>query len=173
VDELVRDAQTVVPGGDEIVGVPHGVSFRDASTIVDERGTLCEMYDERWDWHGDPLVYSYFCTVRPGVVKGWALHHEHEDRYFVLLGELEVVLYDDREDSPTRGLLAKVYLTDLRRRLMNIPAGVWHAVRNVGQRDVVLVNFPTVPFDHASPDKYRLPLETDLIPHSFGGAQGF
>ena len=172
-DELVRDAQTVVPGGDEIVGVPHGVSFRDASTIVDERGTLCEMYDERWDWHGAPLVSAYFCTIRPGVVKGWALHEEHEDRYFVMQGEMEVVLYDDRKDSPTQGLLSKVYLTELRRRLMNIPTGVWHADRNIGQKDVVLVNFPTAPYNHERPDKFRLPIDTDLIPHSFGDSWGW
>ena len=140
---------------------------------MDERGSLCEMFDERWDWPDDPLVYAYFVTVRPGIVKGWAMHHEHEDRYFVVDGELEVVLYDDREDSPTRGLLSKVYLTEHRRRLMNIPVGVWHADHNVGREDVLLVNFPTLPYDHAQPDKYRLPLDTDKIPHSFHGAHGW
>ena len=113
--------------------MPAGVTFKDVTTQVDERGSLCEMFDERWDWHGDPLVYSYFVTVRPGVVKGWAMHLEHEDRYFIVNGELEVVLYDDREDSTTRGLLSKVYLTEHRRRLMNIPAGVWHADHNIGR----------------------------------------
>ena len=34
------------------------------------------------------------------------MHKRHEDRYFVLHGEMEVVLYDDREDSSTRGLVA-------------------------------------------------------------------
>ena len=101
------------------------------------------MFDERWDWPPDPLVYAYFCTIRPGVVKGWALHREHEDRYFVVQGEMEVTLYDDREDSPTRGMLVQVYLTEFDRRLMNIPAGIWHADRNVGSKDVLLVNFPT------------------------------
>ena len=30
-----------------------------------------------------------------------------------------------------------------------------------------LVNLPTRAYDHAHPDKYRLPLDTDLIPFRF------
>jgi dTDP-4-dehydrorhamnose 3,5-epimerase len=169
----VRDGQTSVPGSGAVEAVPDGVSFRRVNTLVDERGTLCEMFDERWDWSDEPLVYSYFCTIRPGVVKGWALHREHEDRYLVVQGEMEVTLYDDREESPTRGMLAQVYLSEYDRRLMNVPIGVWHADRNVGSKDVLLVNFPTRGFDHENPDKYRLPLDTELIPHSFGDARGW
>ena len=99
--EGVRDAQTSAPGSAAVEAVPDGVRFKRVNTLVDERGSLCEMFDERWDWPPEPLVYSYFCTIRPGVVKGWALHREHEDRYFVVQGEMEVTLYDDREDSPT------------------------------------------------------------------------
>jgi dTDP-4-dehydrorhamnose 3,5-epimerase len=171
--EGVRDGLTARPGSAAVETVPDGVRFRRVNTIVDERGSLCEMFDERWEWPDDPLVYSYFSTLRPGVVKGWALHREHEDRYFVVYGEMEVTLYDDREDSPTRGLLSQIYLTELDRRLMNIPAGVWHADRNVGHKDVLLVNFPTRPFDHDNPDKFRLPIDTELIPHSFGDARGW
>jgi dTDP-4-dehydrorhamnose 3,5-epimerase len=169
----VQDVQTVTPEGAQLAQLPHGVSFRDAITHVDERGTVCEMYDERWDWHPDPLVFAYTFTIRPGMAKGWGLHKRHEDRYFVLLGDLEVVLYDAREDSPTRGLVSKVYLSHLHRRLMNIPAGVWHAERNVGETDVHVVNFPTIPYDHSNPDKYRLPLDTDEIPYDWPGTPGW
>jgi dTDP-4-dehydrorhamnose 3,5-epimerase len=112
-------------------------------------------------------------TLRPGMIKGWGLHKEHEDRYFVLFGELEIVLYDDRPDSPTRGLVASVVLSEYRRRLMNIPAGVWHANRNLGSKDVVVINFPTILYEHANPDKYRLPLDTDQIPYKFAPLQGW
>ena len=172
--ELSRDRQTVTASGEELIQLPDGVGFRDAVTHVDDRGSLCELYDPRWGWSPDPLVYSYMFTLRPGIVKGWAMHKEHEDRYFLLFGDLEVVLYDDRDESPTQGLVAKVYLSEHRRRLMNIPAGIWHADHNVGDRDVVAVNFPTRPYEHENPDKYRLPIDTDRIPHRFdAGARGW
>jgi dTDP-4-dehydrorhamnose 3,5-epimerase len=171
--EILRDAQTVSRDGQLLAPVPEGVRFRTATTHVDDRGSLCEMFDPRWGWHPGPLCYAYFVTVRPRVVKGWARHHLHEDRYFVIHGDLEVVLYDDREDSPTRGLLSRVYLSGLERRLMSIPTGVWHADHNVGTEDVLLVNFPDRPYDHETPDKERLPLVNDLIPHRFPpGAYG-
>ena len=131
------------------------------------------MFDPRWGWHDDPLVFVYTFTIRPGYVKGWGLHEHHEDRYFVLAGELELVFYDDRPDSPTRGLVSKVYLNQYRRRLVNVPAGVWHADRNPGQTDVIVVNFPTIQYDHSAPDKIRLPLDTDQIPYTFEDPRGW
>jgi len=79
------------------------------------------------------------------------------------------VLYDERDGSPTRGLIARVVLSETRRRLMLIPAGVWHASRNLGDREVVVVvvNFPTKPYVHQDPDKARLPLDNDRIPYRF------
>ena len=50
---------------------------------------------------------------------------------FILSGELELVLYDDRDGSSTRGMVSKLYMSEFSRRLINIPAGIWHANRNV------------------------------------------
>lgn len=163
----IRDRQTVTSEGERIDPLPSGVSLRDAVTHVDERGSVCEIFDPRWGWHPDPLVFVYTFTIRPGWAKGWGIHREHEDRYFLLAGELEIVLFDARDDSETTGLVSKIVLAESRRQLMNIPAGVWHAERNLGDRDVVVVNFPTIVYDHSAPDKYRLPLDTDEIPYEF------
>ena len=168
-----RDIQTVTDKGDSIGPVPHGVRFHDVITQVDERGTLTELFDPRWGWHPDPLVYAYTMTIRPGVVKGWGMHKEHEDRYFILDGEMLVVLYDERPDSPTHGLVSEIPLTEHRRRLMNIPVGIWHADRNIGAKDVRVINFKTKLYDHENPDKYRLPLHNDRIPYRFEGVRGW
>ena len=169
-----REAPTVTPDGERLEQLPEGVTFRDAVTHVDDRGSVCELFDPRWGWSDAGLVFAYVFTLRPGVVKGWGMHLEHEDRYFILHGDLEVVMYDDRPASPTSGLVAKVYLTEHQRRLMNIPRGVWHANRNVGNGDVTVINFPTSPYDHRNPDKYKLALDTDQIPYSFAqGARGW
>lgn len=169
----VRDVATVTTQGDSLQLLPHGVSFRDVPTQVDERGMLFELFDPRWDWVDAPLVYAYCTTLRPGFIKGWGMHKEHEDRYFIMFGEMELVLYDARPDSPTHGLVAAFVLSEYRRRLVNIPAGIWHADRNIGSKDAVIVNFPTSPYDHADPDKYRLPPDTDQIPHTFTSPRGW
>ena len=168
-----RDRQTVSPQGKPIQNLIQGVSIREAPTHTDERGSVFEIYDVRWGWHADPLVFAHCFTIRPGFVKGWGLHKTHEDRYFILLGDMELVLYDPRPDSSTYGQVSKISMSESNRRLVNIPAFVWHAEHNIGSKDVVVIDLPTRPYDHANPDKYRLPVGTPLIPYSFGTARGW
>jgi dTDP-4-dehydrorhamnose 3,5-epimerase len=163
----VKDPPSVDASGVSLQALPHGVTFRRATTHIDDRGTVCELYDPRWHWHPDPLVFVYMFTLRPGMVKGWGLHKLHEDRYFVISGEMAIVMYDVREDSPTKNQLSKVVLSHYDRGLLNIPAGIWHANWNVGTTDCVVINHPTKPYEHDNPDKYRLPLDTDQIPFTF------
>lgn len=169
----VQDQRTVDDQHRSTALLLDGMSFRDLVRHDDDRGSVMEIYDPRWDWHPEPLVFSYIFTIRPGVVKGWGLHKMHEDRYCVISGELELVLYDPRPDSSTFGKVCKVHLSGTRPRLVNVPRFVWHADRNIGSGDLVVVNFPTIQYDHSSPDKYRLPLGTDLIPYDFGPVQGW
>ncbi len=163
----VRDVATVTPNGDRLQRLTDGVSFRPVPTHVDVRGSLVEMSDPRWRWHPDPFDFSYCVTIRPGVAKGWNLHKEHEDRYFVLQGEMDLLLYDPRPESSTYGTVCRIALSEHNRGLINVPKEVWHADHNIGAKDVVIINFPTTGYDHANPDKYRLPLDTPLIPHAF------
>ena len=168
-----QDGITVTPAGERTEERIAGFRIQDLVLHTDERGTVCELLDPRWDWHPDPLVFSYVWTIRPGWVKGWAMHKLHEDRYCLISGEMKVVLFDARDDSPTFGRVQEIYLSQQRRQIISIPVGVWHADENVGTADAVVVNFPTVQYDHANPDKYRLPIDTDLIPYRFHDRRGF
>jgi dTDP-4-dehydrorhamnose 3,5-epimerase len=169
----VRDRQTVSREGKTISTLIEGVSIRDVPTHIDERGSVVEIYDTRWGWHPAPIVFAHCFTIRPGFAKGWALHKTHEDRYFILQGDMELVLYDPRPGSSTCGQVCKILMTEMNRRLINIPKFVWHAEHNIGNKDVVVIDLPTEPYNHASPDKYRLPIDTPLIPYSFGAARGW
>jgi dTDP-4-dehydrorhamnose 3,5-epimerase len=155
----VPDTATVSAAGTSIQRLTHGVTIRRLPTHTDARGSVMELFDTRWPEHQDPMVFSYTFTIRPGVVKGWALHRRHQDRYVLLQGEMQLVLFDPRPDSPTYG--------ELDRCLVNVPIDVWHADYNIGSRDIVGINFPTITYDHNAPDKLRLPLDTPLIPFSF------
>ena len=162
-----REHATVTAGGERLHTVPDGVVLRDLVTHVDDRGSLCELVDERWAEIEEPITSSYMWTVRPGVIKGWNIHRETIDRYGLLFGQVEIVLYDERAGSPTEGLVAQLFLTDLRRQTLRIPAGVWHAIRGLGTTDAILVNFPTVLYDHADPDKYSIAVDDPRIPFQF------
>lgn len=167
---IERELQTVTPAGERLMRLPAGVLVRDLITHTDERGTVCELYDERWGVSPDPLVFAYMFTIRTGMSKGWAIHHEHDDRYAFLIGELELAFYDAREESPTAGEEFRLVVSELHRKLVTIPRGVWHAERNIGAVDARVVNFPTSPYNHTSPDKCKLPLDTRELPVRLGPA---
>ena len=163
-----RDVQSVTPAGKRLARLPEGMLLHDLITHTDERGTVCELYDPRWGVSPDALVFAYMFTIRPGMAKGWGIHRDHDDRYTFLTGELELAIYDAREESSTAGQESRLVLSEMHRKLVTIPRGVWHAERNIGVADVRVVNFPTMPYDHANPDKYKLPLDTDELPVRLG-----
>lgn len=164
----VQDKQTVTPGGELVGQRIDGLSIRPARTHLDRRGELCEIYNPAWGIHPEPLVYVYQATIRPREIKGWVMHKLQDDRIFVSLGVQRWVFYDVREGSPTHGLLNHFTFGERNRVLIVIPKGVYHAMQNVGTTETVFVNLPTRPYNHADPDKYRLPLKNDLIPFDFG-----
>ena len=159
--------QSVTAEGDYVAPVIDGVRIRPAVTHPDRRGAVCEIYNVDWDFAEEPLVYVYEITIRPGVTKGWVKHQRQDDRLFIMEGVVRVTLYDDRPDSPTNGLVTDRCFDEHTRALVRIPEGVWHAIGNVGLTDAKLVNLPTRAYDHADPDKWELPLDTDLIPFDF------
>jgi dTDP-4-dehydrorhamnose 3,5-epimerase len=167
------DEQTVNPDGEPVASRIAGVNVRSAVTHPDERGEVCEIYNPAWGFHEEPLVYVYQICIRPHRIKGWVVHREQDDRVFVSLGTVKIVLYDDRDGSPTRHLINEIYLGERKRGLITIPKGVFHAIQNVGDTDAILVNLPTRPYNHAQPDKLRLPLDTDQIPYRFEDRLGW
>jgi len=160
-----QSPQTVTPQGERVAPLIDGVRIRRATTHADERGTLCEVYDPRWRFTEEPLVYVYQVTIRPGQVKGWVLHQNYEDRLFFSQGTVKVGLYDVRQDSPTRGMVNELFFDPHQRSLLRIPRGVWHAMRNVGSDDAMFINSPTAPYNHQQPDKWLLPADTPRIPY--------
>src|SRR5713226_3311753 len=122
--EILKDRQTVTPDGKPLFKMIDGVRQRTAPTQVDERGTICEMFNPAWRFDDAPLVYVYQTSLLPGFVKGWVLHYEQDDRLFLSIGRLRVVLFDGRSNSPTYQALNRFEAGEMNRMLLRIPAGV-------------------------------------------------
>jgi dTDP-4-dehydrorhamnose 3,5-epimerase len=172
-DSPQKDVQTVTPEGESVAPIIQDVQLRYATTHPDERGSVTEIFDPRWGFTDEPMVYLYEFTIRPGIVKGWIKHEQQTDRVFLQRGSLRVVLYDDRPDSPTYQILNQFTFTEHNRGMICYPSGVYHALENVGTTDVICLNTPTRAYNHEDPDKYRLPLDNDLIPFKFRGKTGW
>jgi dTDP-4-dehydrorhamnose 3,5-epimerase len=168
-----KDKQTVAADGQPVMRLIDGVIINSAVTHIDDRGSLCEIHTPYAAPLEKPLVYVYQFTIRPGKIKGWHVHHLHDDRIFLSHGHVKVVLYDSRTDSPTFGMINEIYRSDLNRDLMVIPAFVYHAHQNIGTTDALFISMPTRAYQHDDPDVYRFPIDSGDIPYKFDTRPGW
>jgi dTDP-4-dehydrorhamnose 3,5-epimerase len=165
IERATKDLPTVSATGERLQDPIAGVHVRRPPTHADERGTLVEILDDRWAFTDDPITYVYHVSIRRGQLRGWVVHRRQNDRLFAYAGVLKIVLYDARPDSETFGRVNVFHVGSHDRALLSIPAGVYHAVQNVGDGEAAFVNLPSAPYVHEDPDKHRLPLDNDVIPY--------
>lgn len=114
--------------------------------IPDERGKVMHMLrcDDPWF---EKFGEIYFSVVYPGVVKGWHLHKRMTLNYAVVSGMIKLVLYDDREGSPTRGEFQELFTGDDNYALITIPPGIWNGFKGIGGKPAIVANCATEPHD--------------------------
>ena len=124
----------------------HGVIIKPLKKMPDERG--CVMHMMRND---DPEFKQfgevYFSQVYPEAIKAWHLHQKMILNYAVPVGMIKLVLYDPRDDSPTRGELMELYIGEQNYCLVKVPVGVWNGFKGLGTTMSLVVNCATEPHD--------------------------
>lgn len=148
-----------------------GVRTKSLDVIPDERGRLMEILRRDDDLY-EEFGQVYITTAYPDVVKAWHYHQEQTDHFAVLRGMMKVVLYDDREGSPTRGEVNEFYLGDHNKTLLKIPEGVWHGIKCISEEEALLLNIPTAVYDYEDPDEYRCPPHENDIPYDWAREDG-
>jgi dTDP-4-dehydrorhamnose 3,5-epimerase len=123
-----------------------GVRIVPLARIPDERGTVMHML-KRTDPHFVEFGEIYFSTVYPGVVKGWHRHAAMTLNYACVSGRIKLVLFDDRDGSPTRGELMEVFLGPDDYSLVQIPPDVWNGFKGMGSDLAIVANCATHPHD--------------------------
>lgn len=116
-----------------------GVQVIPLKRIPDERGTIQHMLRVT-DPHFQQFGEIYFSSVYPGVVKGWHKHAEMTLNYAVVTGQIKLVLYDERPDSPTKGQLMEVFLGRDNHSLVIIPPEVWNGFKGIGLTEAIVAN---------------------------------
>ena len=114
--------------------------------VADERGTVMHMLSAT-DPHFLGFGEIYFSTVYRGVVKGWHRHREMTLSYACPFGRVKLVLYDERDGSPTFGELVEVFLGPDAHALVQIPPGVWNGFKGMSDPHAVVANCCTHPHD--------------------------
>ena len=143
-----------------------GVVVKPLKVIADERGYLFEMLrsdESLFERFGQ----SYVTAVYQGVVKAWHYHRKQTDHFVCVHGMTKVVLYDDREGSPTKGQVNEFFIGERNQVLLVIPRLVWHGMKGIGEGTALIVNQPTEAYNPKEPDEYRKPFNSPDIPYNW------
>lgn len=149
-----------------------GVLVKPLGWIPDGRGRLMEIL--RVD---DPLFekfgQAYVTTTYPGVVKAWHFHKLQDDYFTCLSGMIKLVIFDQREDSPTFCKVNEFFIGDYNQQLVVVPKHCYHGWKCISEREALVLNLVTEPYNHAKPDEYRVaPHDNGIIPYDWTTKDG-
>lgn len=99
----------------------------------------------------------------PGVIKAFHYHEKQDDIWFFPVGNVQTVLYDLRENSPTRGETNIFYMGEDNPLVVVIPKGVAHGYRVLGNQPACIVYFTTEAYDPRHPDEKRIDWNDPMI----------
>ncbi|MCP4580792.1 MAG: dTDP-4-dehydrorhamnose 3,5-epimerase [candidate division Zixibacteria bacterium] len=143
-----------------------GVIEKKLKVIADERGRLSEILrsdDEIFNKFGQ----VYFTTAYSGVVKAWHYHKLQTDYFCTVRGMTKLVLYDPREKSTTYKLINEFIMGDHNPMLITIPPMIYHGFTTISDHEAIMINIPTEPYNHQTPDEYRLDPYSNDIPYDW------
>ena len=123
-----------------------GVKITQLRKIPDERGKVMHMMRST-DPHFQEFGEIYFSTVYPGAIKGWHIHKRMMLNYAVPVGRIKFVLYDEREESPTRGEVMEIFMGPDNYSLVTVPPLVWNGFKGVGTEMALVANCASIPHD--------------------------
>ncbi len=147
-----------------------GVTVRALKLIPDERGRLMEILradDPEFDKFGQ----VYMTTAYPGVVKAWHYHKLQDDNMTVIKGMAKIVLYDDRDGSPTRGTINEFFVGDHNHALVHIPKNIWHGFKCISEEECIVLNTVTESYNYEQADEFRRPPHGEL-PYDWNRCDG-
>lgn len=106
----------------------------------------------------------YFSEVLPGAVKAWKQHSLQTQHFAVPVGQLKIVMFDEREASSSRGQVQELVLgRPDNYALLRIPPLVWYGFTAVGTAPALICNCADIPHDPA--ESIRKPADTKDIPY--------
>jgi dTDP-4-dehydrorhamnose 3,5-epimerase-like enzyme len=148
-----------------------GVQIVELRRFNDDGGALTELGRLTAGLHaglaGFQVKQVNYSEMEPGAIKAFHLHRTQTDVWFVPpTDKMLLVLLDVRAGSPTENARRRLVLGDGASRLVRIPPGVAHGVKNLADSRGRIVYFVDTHFSPA-PEQ----CEEGRLPWDFAGAE--
>ena len=90
---------------------------------------------------------AYFSTIKSNEIKGWNKHKRMTMNLVVPLGKVTFVIYDDRENSSSKGSFFRVDLSPSNYKRLTIPPGLCLAFRGNDSNANLILNIADIEHD--------------------------
>ncbi len=150
-----------------------GVEIKELKSFPDERGFFREIIRFNDPIFGSNSSFAQWSHSRTGIntTKAWHFHHLQTDWWYIGGGAAHAVLFDLREESPTRGRKMEFILGDPRETngaicaVVKIPPGVLHGYKTISAASDLFYITDQI---YNPQDEGRHPFDSPLVPHSWG-----
>ena len=142
-----------------------GVVLTPLKQIKDERGAVFHVMKNNSD-----TFYSfgeaYFSKINEKIVKGWKSHKEMKQNFCVPYGKLKLVLFDNRINSTSKGVINEIILSDDKNYIrVTIPENIWYSFKCLSNDYCLLLNIANI--KHKKNESIQMNLNNNIIPYTW------
>ena len=142
-----------------------GLTLTPLKQIADERGAVFHYLKVDSPFY-QGFGEAYFSKINEEVIKGWKLHKKVSQNFCVPFGTVKIVVFDDREDSSTKGLIEEIILDDQSNyKLLSMPPGLWYSFKCESKGFALLANI--IDQTHTPEESINLPLNSKQVPYEW------
>ena len=116
-----------------------GVKIIPLKQFPDERGKIMHML-KCTDPHFNGFAEIHFSIAYPSVIKAWHRRPTMSSSVAVIFGKVKWVLYDQRDNSATKGKLMEIFLGEDNYNLLQIPSDVTSGYKTIGMDQSIVAN---------------------------------
>lgn len=141
-----------------------GVNISQRRKIFDDRGGIFHMLrsnDPEFQKFGE----IYFSKIHAGAIKAWHHHSVMTLNYLIVVGSIQLGLWDGRKDSTTYGKSQTIYMDEQSSTLVTVPPGVWNGFKGLGNTSSIIANCAT--HVHSTEEITRKPYNDPMFQYSW------
>ena len=122
----------------------HDVIITPLKIIADDRGKVMHML------RNDNKIFKqfgeiYFSTIFYSKIKAWHLHKVTTLNYACVKGKVKLVLFDNRDNSPSKGVIQEITMSPEKYFLVTIPKNIWNGFKGLDKEESVIANCLNLP----------------------------
>ena len=123
-----------------------GVKINNLKTFLTDGGSVGHVIkknDKNFFGFGE----VYYTSIKYNKIRGWKLHKKMIVNLMVLIGKLEIIIFDNRKKSKTNGKFKKIILNENDGKRLTINKNLWFAFKGISKTETKIINISNILYD--------------------------